>query len=150
MKIAIGSDHRGYNAKEQIRAVLQGMGHEVADLGTHSTEACDYPDTGFAVAGAVSNGAADRGILICGSGIGMSMTANKVRGIRAALCYDAFSAEMSRRHNDANVLCIGSDRVSEVAIGDMVRVWVNTAFEGGRHARRIDKVAEYEREHYCD
>lgn len=144
MKIAVGSDHRGFAAKEQIAALVQSMGHEVTDHGTHSTESCDYPDLALAVADSVALGRADRGILICGSGIGMSIMANKVRGIRAALCFDAFAAEMSRRHNDANVLCIGSDRVSETVLADMVRGWVTTDFEGGRHARRIEKIVSYE------
>ncbi len=144
MKIAVGSDHRGFTAKEQIAALVQSLGHEVTDLGTHSTDACDYPDLAVAVAESVASGRAERGILICGSGIGMSIMANKVRGIRAALCYDAFAAEMSRRHNDANVLCIGSDRVSETVLSDMIRGWVKTEFEGGRHARRIEKIANYE------
>ena len=144
MKIAVGSDHRGFATKEQIRALLEGLGHEVQDFGTYATESCDYPEVGLRVAEQVSEGAMHRGILICGSGIGMSITANKVEGVRAALCYDAFSAEMSRRHNDANVLCIGADRVSDVMIADMVRAWVGTEFEGGRHARRIEKIAAYE------
>lgn len=144
MKIAVGSDHRGFATKEQIRALLEGLGHEVADFGAHSTESCDYPDISFQVAEQVSDGVVQRGILICGSGIGMSIAANKVEGVRAALCYDAFSAEMSRRHNDANVLCIGADRVSDVMIADMVRAWVGTEFEGGRHGRRIEKIAAYE------
>lgn len=146
MKIAVGSDHRGFAAKEQIAALVQSMGHEVTDHGTHSTESCDYPDLALAVAESVAHGRADRGILICGSGIGMSIMANKVRGVRAALCYDAFAAEMSRRHNDANILCIGSDRVSETVLADMVRGWVTTDFEGGRHARRIEKIVSYENE----
>lgn len=145
MKIAVGSDHRGYALKEQVRAVLQGMGHEPCDHGTHSQESCDYPDIAIIVAEAIVSGQCDRGILVCGSGIGMSMTANKFPGIRAALCFDAFSAAMSRRHNDANILCIGADRVSEAAVAEMVRTWVDTAFEGGRHARRLEKISEFER-----
>jgi ribose 5-phosphate isomerase B len=147
MKIAVGSDHRGFQLKEQIRAVLNGLDVEVCDHGTNSTESCDYPDIALTVAKAVQAGECDRGILICGSGIGMSITANKVPGIRAALCFDSFSAEMSRRHNDANILCIGADRVSEATVADMVRTWVRTQFEGGRHQRRLDRIAEYERAH---
>lgn len=149
MKIAVGSDHRGFAVKQEVCVVLNGLGHEVTDFGTNSQESCDYPDIAFQASESVVSGTTDRAILICGSGIGMSMSANKVPGIRAALCYDAFSAEMSRRHNDANVLCIGADRVGVAAVADMVARWVATGFEGGRHQRRIEKIGEYERKHSC-
>lgn len=144
MKIALGSDHRGFATKEQIRVQLEELGNTAVDMGTHSEEPCDYPDTALKVAKAVSTQEADRAVLICGSGIGMVITANKVPGVRAALCHDAYSAEMSRRHNDANVLCIGSDRVGDALVSEIVRSWVTTEFEGGRHARRIGKIADYE------
>ncbi|MGE3182957.1 MAG: ribose 5-phosphate isomerase B [Phycisphaerae bacterium] len=144
MKIAIGSDHRGFTTKEHIRVQLEELGNSVTDLGTHSAEPCDYPDAAIKVAKAVSNGEAERAVLICGSGIGVAITANKVPGVRAALCHDAYSAEMSRRHNDANILCIGSDRVGEAAIAEIVRSWITTEFEGGRHARRVAKIMDYE------
>jgi ribose 5-phosphate isomerase B len=147
MKIAIGSDHRGYEAKERIKALLQSMGVEVEDFGTHEKRACDYPDHGLAVAEAVARGAADRGVLFCGSGIGMSITANKVRGVRAALCHDELTAQMAARHNDANVLCLPADLVGDALMQGIVRIWLNTEFEGGRHARRVDKIRAYEQNH---
>ncbi len=149
MKIAIGSDHRGFQAKERIKALLLDMGLEVSDLGTHANQACDYPDTGFAVALEVASGRADRGVLFCGSGIGMSITANKVRGIRAALCHDELTAQMSRRHNDANVLCLPADLVGDALMQGIVRVWLTTEFEGGRHARRVEKIREFEAQHHA-
>jgi ribose 5-phosphate isomerase B len=150
MKIAIGSDHRGYEAKERIKALLQGMGLDVLDRGTHGLQPCDYPDPGLAVAEDVTNGRVDRGILFCGSGIGMSITANKVRGVRAALCHDELTAQMSRRHNNANVLCLPADLVGDALMQGIVRSWLSTEFEGGRHARRVGKILEYERTHAKD
>jgi ribose 5-phosphate isomerase B len=144
MRIAIGGDHRGCAAKQKIVEQLARLGHEAIDLGTHSTDPVDYPDVAFAVADQVSGGQVDRGILVCGSGIGMSIAANKVRGVRAAVCHDDLSAEMSRRHNDANVLCISADMQGEKLIDRMVEVWLATAFEGGRHARRLEKIAARE------
>lgn len=149
MKIAIGSDHRGFEAKERIRSLVERLGHQVLDRGTSSREACDYPDQGVAVARDVASGAADRGILFCGSGIGMSIAANKVVGVRAALCHDDLTAQMSRRHNDANVLCLPADLVGNALMESVVKVWLDTTFEGGRHARRVEKIAQYERE-ACD
>ncbi len=148
MKIALGSDHRGFEAKERIEAVVRELGHEVIDCGTHSRESCDYPDLGLAVAGLVAAGRADRGILLCGSGLGMSITANKVAGIRAALCHDELTAQMSRRHNDANVLCLPADLVGDALLKRMVELWLRTEFEGGRHARRVNKIIEFERRHW--
>lgn len=147
MTIAIGSDHRGYEAKERIKALLQAMGQTVIDRGTISREACDYPDTGLAVAQDVADRRAERGILFCGTGLGMSITANKVAGVRAALCHDELTAELSRRHNDANVLCLPADLVGDALMQNMVRKWLTTEFEGGRHARRLSKIIEYEKNH---
>lgn len=149
MKIAIGSDHRGFDAKARIVALLEEMGHEALDHGTHSRESCDYPDFAIAVAEDVSAGRAERGILLCGSGVGVCITANKAPGVRAALCHDELTAQMSRRHNDANVLCLPADLVGEALIRSMTRQWLTTDFEGGRHARRVGKIAEYEKEHLC-
>ena len=144
MKIAIGSDHRGVEAKRRVVASLQSHGHEVTDVGTHGQESVDYPDLAYDVARRVSSGAADRGILLCGTGIGMCITANKLRGVRAAPCHDSITAEMSRRHNDANVLCLSADLLGEELIERMVRIFLETPFEGGRHARRVDKIGKIE------
>lgn len=148
MKIAIGSDHRGYEAKERVKALLLDMGLEVDDRGVHAKQAADYPETGFAVANEVANHHADRGILFCGSGIGMSITANKVPNIRAALCHDELTAQMSRRHNDANILCLPADLVGDALMQGIVRSWLTTEFEGGRHARRVEKIRAYELNHH--
>ena len=147
MKIAIGSDHRGYDAKRRIVALLQNTGQEVLDVGPQSADSVDYPDFAFQVAQAVSEGRVDRGILICGTGIGMCIAANKVPGVRAAPCHDSITAEMSRRHNDANVLCLSADLLGEELIERMVKIWLETAFEGGRHARRVDKITSFEADH---
>jgi ribose 5-phosphate isomerase B len=144
MKVAIGSDHRGFHAKEGIKRQLKDMGHEPVDFGTDSPNSTDYPDHALPVCDAVRTGQAQRGVLLCGSGIGMCMAANKVRGIRAALCHDELTAEMSRRHNDANVLCLASDLLGEELMRRMTDVWMNTEFEGGRHERRIAKIMEIE------
>lgn len=143
--LALGSDHAGYNAKEAIKQVLDAAGVEFKDFGTNSTESCDYPDFARAVAEAVSRGEHERGILCCGSGIGVSMVANKVRGVRAAVCHDENSAELSRLHNDANILCIGERTTPGDSIAGIVSKWLDTAFEGGRHQRRVDKF-EHSRE----
>lgn len=143
MKIAIGSDHRGIDIKSRLIEVLESWGHQTSDLGTHSSESCDYPDIAHAVAADVSGSCADRGLLICGSGIGMSIAANKTDGVRAALCHDNHSAEMSRRHNDANVLCLSADLLDDNTrefAEELIRVWMTTDFEGGRHQRRVDKI----------
>ena len=144
MRIAIGSDHRGYDVKRRIRSLLEQMGHEVLDLGTDSNENVDYPDFAFQVAQAVAEGRVERGVLVCGTGIGMCIAANKVRGVRAAPCHDSITAEMSRRHNDANVLCISADLLGDELIDRMLRIWLETDFEGGRHARRVDKITRFE------
>lgn len=144
MKIAIGSDHRGFEAKTRIVSILHQLGHEAFDAGPAGRECVDYPDFAFEVARAVGEGRAERGILICGTGIGMCIAANKVRGVRAAPCHDCITAEMSRRHNDANVLCLSADLLGEELIDRMVRIWLETPFEGGRHARRVMKIAQFE------
>jgi ribose 5-phosphate isomerase B len=144
MKIAIGSDHRGFEAKTRIVSVLHQLGHEVFDVGPDSRDSVDYPDYAFEAARSVSEGNAERGILICGTGIGMCIAANKVRNIRAAPCHDCITAEMSRRHNDANVLCLSADLLGEELIERMVRIWLETPFEGGRHARRVEKITRFE------
>jgi len=147
MKIAIGSDHRGYEAKERIKAVVEQLGHAVVDHGTDSRSSCDYPEKALAVAEDVAFQRAALGILLCGSGLGMSIVANKVRGVRAALCHDELTAQLSRRHNDANILCLPADLVGEALMQSMVRIWLQTDFEGGRHRRRVEQVEAYEREH---
>jgi ribose 5-phosphate isomerase B len=144
MKIAIGSDHRGYDVKRRILSLLERLNHEVVDMGTHGCESVDYPDFAFQVAQAVSQQQVDRGILICGTGIGMCIAANKVKGVRAAPCHDSITAEMSRRHNDANVLCLSADLLGDELIDRMVRIWLETEFEGGRHARRVEKIQRIE------
>ena len=144
MNVALSSDHRGFGAKELIKTFLAGAGHTVIDFGCDDTTSCDYPDTAVAGAKSVAAGDTDRGILFCGTGIGMSITANKVRGIRAALCHDELTAELSRRHNDANVLCLPADLVGEELLRRIVDVWLRTEYEGGRHQRRLDKIAQFE------
>ena len=143
MKISIGSDHRGVDVKAAITEFLKSQGHQLADCGTHSSDSCDYPDIAHAVARSIADSRADRGILICGSGIGMSIAANKTAEVRAALCHDAEAAEMSRRHNDANVLCLSADRLEKLedaVMQQIIATWMNTDFEGGRHQRRVDKI----------
>jgi ribose 5-phosphate isomerase B len=144
LKIAIGSDHRGFGAKERLKELLTGKGHEVQDYGTNAPNGCDYPDLAYPTCKAVTAGKAEAAILLCGSGIGMCISANKVRGIRAALCHDELTAEMSRRHNNANVLCLPADLLGEELTRRIVEVWLKTQFEGGRHDRRIRKISEYE------
>ena len=144
MKIVVGNDHRGFEAKGQIKAVLAQLGHECIDVGSNDSNPVDYPDPAYLAATAVSKKEADRAILVCGTGIGMSMTANKIKGIRAALCHDELSAQISRHHNDANVLCISGDLVGEVLLRKIVEVWLDTEFSGGRHLRRINKIKAIE------
>jgi ribose 5-phosphate isomerase B len=147
MKIAVGNDHRGVSAKQRVAAVLAELGHEVIDLGARSAHSVDYPDYAIPVAEAVAAGRADRGVLICATGHGMCIAANKVTGIRAANCRDIVDAEMSRLHNDANVMCLSADLISEDAMERMVKTWLDTKFEGSRHARRLEKIAKYEQTH---
>lgn len=144
MKVAIGSDHRGFEAKQQIKAIATELGHECIDFGTNDSNPVDYPDMAYLTATAVSKKEADRGILICATGIGMCMAANKVHGIRAALCHDELSAQISRDHNDSNVLCLSADQVGMVLLRKIIEVWLNTDFSGGRHKRRVRKIAAIE------
>ena len=140
LRIAIGSDHGGYEYKEQIVSHLKEKGYECVDVGTYSTDSCDYPVIARAVTTKITTGEADRGILICGTGIGMSIVANKVKGIRAALCGDTFSARASRAHNNSNVLCLGERVIGINLAMDIVDIWLESKFEGGRHQRRVDMM----------
>lgn len=140
LRIAIGSDHGGYEYKEQIVSHLKQKGYECVDVGTYSTDSCDYPVIARAVTTKITTGEADRGILICGTGIGMSIVANKVKGIRAALCGDTFSARASRAHNNSNVLCLGERVIGINLAMDIVDIWLESKFEGGRHQRRVDMM----------
>lgn len=144
MKIALGSDHRGAEAVRALLPQLQAKGHEVVILGDCKGMACDYPDHAWTVGSAVGRGEYDRGILICGTGIGMSIAANKIHGVRAALVQDEVTAEISRRHNDANVLCLSGDMTPLQNLPGIVNAWLNTPFEGGRHERRVQKIAAIE------
>lgn len=146
MRIAIGADHRGYAIHEQVMEVVKRLGHEVVDVGTFSPGAVDYPDMAAEAARLVGRGEVDRGILACGTGLGMCIAANKIVGVRAAPCHDETTTEMSRRHNDANVLCLSADLLGRRLIEKMIEIWLNTPFEGGRHARRVDKITEIERQ----
>ena len=146
MRIVVASDHRGFQVKARILAQAAELGHQADDLGPMTPEIVDYPDFGAKAARAVSDRKADRAILICGSGIGMSIVANKFAGVRAALCHDELTAEMSRRHNDANVLCLSADLLGERLTSRMIEIWLGTEFEGGRHARRIGKIAQVEQQ----
>ena len=140
LRIAIGSDHGGYEYKEQIVSHLREKGYECVDVGTYSTDSCDYPVIARTVTTKITTGEADRGILICGTGIGMSIVANKVKGIRAALCGDTFSARSSRAHNNSNVLCLGERVIGINLAMDIVDIWLESKFEGGRHQRRVDMM----------
>lgn len=146
MKIAIACDHRGYTVKQHIVSQIVDRGHEVQDFGTDGPKACDYPDYGIPAARAVAMGQADRGILIDGSGIGMSIIANKLPGIRAAICHDELTAEISRRHNNANILCFAADLLGDELIRRIIDAWLLTPFEQGRHSRRVEKLAQLERQ----
>ncbi len=144
MRIAVGSDHRGTHLRRKVVELLANLGQEVDDLGSHDDRCVDYPDIAARVARKVSEGKADRGVLICGTGLGMTIAANKFPGVRAAPCYDDVTAEMSRRHNDLNVLCLSGDILGERQVDRMLEIWLNTEFEGGRHARRVEKIAQLE------
>jgi ribose 5-phosphate isomerase B len=144
--VAIGSDHGGFSAKENLRKHLEQLGYRVTDVGTFSPESVDYPDFAVKVARLVASGKCDRGIMIDGAGIGSSMVCNKVRGIRAALCYDMRTIQNSRTHNNANVLALGGPLHSPDQLYEMARVWLTTRFEGGRHWARINKMMAVERE----
>ncbi len=140
MKLALGADHAGYVLKEHIKEYLKSKNIDFKDVGTFKIESCDYPEFAYKVGQAVVNEEADLGILICGTGIGMSITANKIKGIRAALVHDEQTAKLSRQHNDANVLCLGGRILSEEEAIKIVEVWLNTSFEGGRHERRLKLI----------
>jgi ribose 5-phosphate isomerase B len=146
VKIAVGSDHAAFEHKQYIIHELREEGHEVLDFGAKSTEPYDYPDAARDVSRAVSSGVADRGVLMCGTGLGMCMTANKVHGIRAAACHDEYTTIMSRSHNDANVLCLGGRVLDPEKAMQLVHLWLKTPFEAGRHQPRVDKIMEIEDE----
>jgi ribose 5-phosphate isomerase B len=145
-KIAIGSDHAGFGLKEDVLGLLKGLDAEIIDCGTNSPESVDYPDFGARVSELVSSGEVERGILICGTGLGMSMVANKYPHVRAALCNDLFSAKMSRMHNDANILVLGGRVIGKDLAAEILKVWLNTPFEGGRHLKRLQKINVIEEE----
>lgn len=145
MNIAMSCDHRGVNIMQSMRQVVLDAGHELVDVPTCDGGSCDYPDMAYAAAKAVSDNRAERGILICGSGIGMSIAANKLPGIRAALVHDDIGAELCRRHNDANVICLSADMLGQRLIEKIIKIYLDTPFEGGRHQRRINKIAAIER-----
>jgi ribose 5-phosphate isomerase B len=144
MKIAIGADHAGFDLKNQMGSILRQNGHEVSDFGTNSPESTDYPDYANSVAQAVAAGTAERGLLVCGSGVGMSIAANKVDGIRAALGVNADEVRLTRAHNDANVLTLGARFTDSATARELVQIFIDTPFEGGRHQRRIAKIAQLE------
>jgi len=144
LRIAVGCDHNGLELKRAILNLLSSLGHQHHDFGCYTSDPVDYPDVAARVARAVGQGEFDHGILICGTGIGMCITANKVKGVRAALCHDVFSAQRARQHNDANVLCLGGQVVGSGPAGEIVRAYLEASFEGGRHARRVAKVAALE------
>jgi ribose 5-phosphate isomerase B len=143
MNIAVGSDHRGLEFKAYVINQLAEMGHTCIDFGSYTSDSVDYPDIAVNLAEAVAKSQFEYGILICGTGIGMSIAANKVKGVRAALCCDVFSAQRARQHNDANVLCLGAER-GQAGVRDILRTFVETGFEGGRHQRRLEKISQIE------
>ena len=144
MRVAVASDHRGVRVKGQILSQLTDLGHEGVDYGPEDTGSVDYPDYAAKVGAAISNGEVDRGVLICGTGMGMCIAANKFPGVRAVTCHDDVTAEMSRRHNDANVMCLSADLLGERLLGRIVEIWLQTEFEAGRHQRRVEKIAGIE------
>jgi ribose 5-phosphate isomerase B len=146
--IALGADHAGWPLKEVVKAWLADRGHEIIDFGTHTADSVDYPDYASLVGEALGAGTAQRGVLVCGTGIGMAIAANKVPGVRAATCADAFTARMAREHNDTNVLALGARIIGNEEAIEIVRVWLETAFAGERHARRVDKLAALERKEH--
>lgn len=147
MKIAVGADHAGYDMKERVKRMLEARGHEVTDMGTHGSESTDYPAYAFHVAEAIRDGAAERGVLVCDSGNGIAIAANKVEGIRATICINPKHAELARRHNDSNVLVLGSAYMAPSDLEPTVEAWLTSPFDGGRHARRIGQISDYERAH---
>ena len=149
MKIAIAADHAGWEDKTWLAGRLSELGHDVADLGTDSAESCDYPDYAEKAARVVASGECERGILVCGTGIGMSLAANKINGIRAAACQTVAAAKLSRLHNDANMLCLGSRVSTRGVMEEIVDVWLASEFEGGRHERRVGKITALEQGGAC-
>ncbi len=147
MKIAIGSDHAGYELKEYVKKLLKEWGHEVSDEGTDTEASVDYPDFGFRVGKFVSDGTVERGILVCGTGVGMSVVANKVKGVRAVLSQDLYTATQSRRHLDSNILVLGGRVIGKGLAEEIVKAWLDTPFEGGRHSERVEKIKEWEDKH---
>ncbi len=147
-KIAIGSDHAGFRLKEFVKNLLREKGFEVIDVGTYSEERCHYPEYAKKVASMVSKGEVEKGILICGSGIGMSIVANKFKGVRAALCHNIYSAKFSRLHNNSNILCLGGRVTGEDLTREIVETWLTTPFEGGRHQERLNLIREIEEENF--
>jgi ribose 5-phosphate isomerase B len=145
MKIALGADHRGFELKEKVKKYLTELGHQVTDFGTDSTASVDYPDFGFRVAESVARGEVDFGITVCWTGNGMNIAANKVKGIRSALCLDEEMAMLARAHNDANVLALASNFVWEEMAKKILDVWLTTEFEGGRHVKRLEKIAKHDK-----
>ena len=146
MKVVVGYDHAGYELKEQVKTILTEKGHTVIDVGTGSPASVDYPDFGIEAATLVGRGEADRGVLVCGTGIGMSIVANKVKGVRAALIDDLYSAIQSRKHLDANILVLGGRVTGRDLAAEITRVWLDTPFEGGRHSKRLEKIEKYEKD----
>ncbi|MCX7766590.1 MAG: ribose 5-phosphate isomerase B [Candidatus Sumerlaeia bacterium] len=145
MKIAFGNDHRGYKVRNIILKAISDLGHEVVDVGTFTPDAVDYPDIANIVATKVANGEVDRGILVCGTGIGMAIAANKIPGVRAAVVTDEYGARMARAHNNANVLALRGEGIPPQLLDNIVRIWLSTQFEGGRHQRRLDKITQMEK-----
>jgi len=144
MRIAVGSDHRGVTARKRLIGLLERLGNEVIDCGSEGEQPVDYPDVAADVARRVSAGTVDRGILLCCTGVGMAIAANKLDGVRAATCHDEVTAEMSRRHNDLNVLCLSAELIGPELQDTMIETWLSTPFEGGRHGRRVGKIAALE------
>ncbi len=144
MHISVGSDHRGYKVKAKVLELLERLGHSTHDAGANGEVSVDYPDIAELVSQSVSEGSSDRGILICGTGIGMAIAANKHKGVRAATCHDTVTAEMSRRHNNLNILCLSADLFGERSVEQIISIWLDTEFEGGRHERRLNKIANTE------
>ncbi len=140
MRIALASDHAGLELKEHVKGLLAGQGHQVVDVGTHTKDSVDYPDFAQAACGRLLAGDVDRAILVCGSGVGMSMAANRFKGIRAVLCTDLYLARYSRLHNDSNVLCLPGRLMGQGLAEEVVKVWLETPFEGGRHQKRVEKL----------
>ncbi|WP_437185461.1 ribose 5-phosphate isomerase B [Planctomicrobium sp. SH668] len=149
MKVALASDHRGVRVKGQILIQVEELGHSVVDFGPNDTKSVDYPDYAASVADAINSGLVDRGILVCGTGMGMCIAANKFQGVRAVTCHDDVTAEYSRRHNNANVMCLSADMLGDRLLGRIVEIWLRTEFEGGRHQRRLEKITLIEQANGC-